>query len=228
MQAVILAAGEGVRMRPLTLNVPKPLLRVNGKPLIEHLMETLPNEIDEIIMVVGYLGQQIIDYFGNEWKGKKISYVWQHKKEGTYKALELAKPLLSGKLFLQLFADDLFDEKSIHTLVLGNVPSILVARHEKPEKFGVVEVDEKKLVKSIEEKPPHPKSDLVSCGPAVLPMKIFEYPPKPHENGEYYLSVSMSELAKHTPLRAVTAQTWIAIGYPDDIAVAEKALGKHH
>ncbi len=226
MQAVILAAGEGVRMRPLTLHAPKPLLRVNGKPLVEHLMDTLPDEIDEIILVVGYLGQQIVDYFGDEWKGRKISYVWQHKKEGTYKALELARPFLNGKLFLQLFADDLFDEKSIHTLVRGNVPSILVASHAQPEKFGVVEVDEKNLVKSIEEKPTHPKSNLVSCGPAVLPVQIFDYPPKPHASGEYVLALSMSELAKHTPLRAVTAQTWIAIGYPADIDAAERALKK--
>ncbi len=224
MQAVILAAGEGVRMRPLTLHTPKPLLRVNGKPLVEHLMDTLPAEIDEIILVVGYLGQQIVDYFGDEWKGRKILYVWQRKKEGTYKALELARPFLHGKLFLQLFADDLFDETSIHALVRGNVPSILVARHEKPEKFGVVEVDEQNLVKSIEEKPAHPKSNLVSCGPALLPMRIFDYPPAPHESGEYVLSLSMSELAKHTPLRAVTTQTWIAIGYPADIEAAEKEL----
>ncbi len=224
MQCVILAAGEGLRMRPLTLNQPKPLLKVNGKPLLEHLLNALPLNVDEVIVVVGYLGQQIVDYFGKTFNGRKMKYVWQARAEGTYNALALCKGLLKEEPFLMLYADDLFDQKSLLELVSSGELGILVAQHENLQKFGVVELDEKGFVTQIEEKPVHPKSNLVNCGPLVLTPRIFDYPPTIHSNGEYYLTTAVSEMAKQFPFRAVHTRTWIPIGYPADIETAERAL----
>lgn len=226
MQCVILAAGEGVRMRPLTLNVPKPLLKVNGKMLLVHLFESLPSQVDEIILVVGYLGQQIVDYFGNEFHRKKIKYVWQEKKEGTFRALVLCRSLLRNELFLVLNADDLFDAKSMQTLASSLSPAILVAEHSHPERFGVVEVDTNGMVARIEEKPERPKSKWVNCGPLLLTPRIFDYPPEAHPNGEYYLPVSVNQMLPDVPFRAIRAKRWITVGYPEDIEKAEKILQK--
>ena len=77
MQAVLLAAGKGVRMLPLTLNQPKPLVEIGGVPLIVHVLRALPPEIDEVIIVVGYKAQMIIDYLGETFEGRKIRYVYQ-------------------------------------------------------------------------------------------------------------------------------------------------------
>jgi len=97
MKAVILAAGEGIRMRPLTINTPKPLLKIIGKPILEHIIDSFPNEIDEIIIVVGYLKDQIKNYFGSNWKSRKINYIFQKDKKGTAHALWLCRPLLKKR-----------------------------------------------------------------------------------------------------------------------------------
>ena len=112
MKAVILAAGEGVRMRPLTLKKPKPLLELAGKSLLHHIWELLPNKINEVILVVGYKARMIKKYLGKSFLGKKIVYVHQKTKKGTADALFLAKPYLNPKeKFLLLYADDLHDKK---------------------------------------------------------------------------------------------------------------------
>src|SRR3989338_11252442 len=107
MKCVILAAGEGIRMRPLTLEKPKPLLAINGKPLIEHVIENLPKEIDELVVVIGYKGEQIKDFLGKKFHGLKVKYVWQKEKLGTGHALRLCREHLGSDNFLMLFADDI-------------------------------------------------------------------------------------------------------------------------
>ncbi len=106
MQAIILAAGEGTRMYPLTRHVPKPLVRVNGKggvrkSLVEHNIDLLPEEVTELIFVVGYLKEQIINYFGDEFNGRKVIYVDQKKPLGTGHAISLVH-----KHIKSLFSDD--------------------------------------------------------------------------------------------------------------------------
>lgn len=75
MRAVILAAGEGKRMRPLTEKIPKPMLQVLGRPLLEHIFDSLPDAVDEVILGIGYLGGQIKAHFGSSFGGCKIRYV---------------------------------------------------------------------------------------------------------------------------------------------------------
>ena len=72
MQAVILAAGVGKRLKPLTDDLPKPMVRVNGRPILEYTLSILPKEIDEVILIVGYLKEKIIEYFGDSFKGVPI------------------------------------------------------------------------------------------------------------------------------------------------------------
>ena len=72
-------------MRPLTANTPKPMLKVAGKPLLHHLWEALPKEINEVILVVGYLSDQIKEYFGDEFMGRKVDYIYQDKNGVSFK-----------------------------------------------------------------------------------------------------------------------------------------------
>jgi len=224
MQCVILAAGEGRRMRPLTLKTPKPLLPVNGKPLLEHIINALPPEISEIILVVGYLGDQIKNYCGNISHGKRISYVIQKEMLGTYKALELCRPLLGNDLFLMMYADDLFSLVSIKKLLAKRDLAILVKEVPDPRPFAAVLVNADGSVKEIEEKPQNPKSNLANTGPAVLDQRIFEFPASRSPKGEYYLTDSTNNLARHYKVYAIEADWWLPIARPEDLKNAEEFL----
>lgn len=222
MQAVILAAGEGRRMLPLTLSCPKPLLKVLGKPILAHIMEALPDTITEVVLVVGYKQEMIREYFGDAFNGRSITYVTQDKPEGTLKALELARPHLVGK-FLLLNADDIHGTKALIES-LKHPLALIVSPHKDPQKFGVVSLHDDGTLKEIVEKPEEPPTNLVSTGAMVLDERVFEYNVLPSPGGEYYLPLAVTELAKEAPIAVVVQETWIPLGCPEDIALAEHRL----
>lgn len=226
MQCVIFAAGEGLRMRPLTLNIPKPLLKVAGKPILRHIAEALPLESDELILVVGYLGKQIQDFCGNEFLGRPVTYIWQEKKLGTANALKLCRPHLRGERFLVLNADDLHGRESL-SACLRHERCLMVAEHDDPGRFGVVTLNADGTVFEIVEKPENPRSNVVSTGAMVLDNAIFDYEPDLHPNGEYYLANMLDKMLKggHR-VAAVNTRDWFPIGSPQDLAAAEDFIAK--
>ncbi|MEK7106611.1 MAG: nucleotidyltransferase family protein, partial [Patescibacteria group bacterium] len=119
MQAVILAAGRGTRMGHLTKTLPKPLLEVSGKTLLEHKFDALPERIDEIILVIGYLGDMIKKRFGDSYEGKKITYVEQGPAHGTAGALWSAREFLRDK-FIVMMGDDLYGKKDVERACRSN------------------------------------------------------------------------------------------------------------
>ena len=223
MKAVILAAGEGVRMMPITKTCPKPLVKILGKPLLQHLFDVLPDEINEIILVVGYLADQIKSYFGERFGRFKIKYVVQSEKLGTAHALWLCRDLLDGERFLMLYADDLQSKDDIAKCL--NFPLAILAKEvANPERFGVIITDEKDNVLDLVEKPEFFVSNLASTGVKVLDNRIFNYPARKHENGEYYITDSVARLAKDHEVKVVRANFWLPIGYPEDLGKAEDIL----
>ena len=222
MQAVIVAAGEGKRMQPLTFDIPKPLIKVADKVLLEHILDALPPEIDEVIVVVGYKGEMIKDYFGESYKGRKLVYVHQWMPAGTAHALSIARPFIKGK-FLFMYADDIHGAEALAETI-KHPYSILAAPHNDPSRFGVIEMHEDGTLKSLVEKPENPVTNLVNTGGIVLDERIFDYPSPRHENGEYYLTDPVASLAKDFPMRVIEQPLWIPVGYPDDIAKAEELL----
>jgi bifunctional UDP-N-acetylglucosamine pyrophosphorylase/glucosamine-1-phosphate N-acetyltransferase len=223
MQAVILAAGEGVRMRPLTYERPKPLVMVAGMPILEHVVRALPDAVDEIVLVVKYRSDQIRAVCGETFLGKRIRYVEQGEQKGTAAALRYARPLLQNN-FLVTFADDLLSKADLEQLI-GHEYALLVCEHEQPERFGVVTLNKDGTLSTIIEKPEHPETNLISTGVAVLTQKIFEYEPE-GKNGELFLTGMINGLAKDYPVVTVKASVWQPIGYPEHIPIAEKLLSE--
>ncbi len=226
MKAIILAAGEGVRMRPLTETTPKPLLKVSGRPLLEHIVARLPDEVTELVIVIGYLGEQIEEYCGKQFLGKKVHYVRQEKKLGTHHALRLCMPFIArGERFFVLYADDIHGREGLEQC-LRYERALLVDRAEDPRKFGVVTLAADGSVAKIVEKPERPDSDLVSTGAMLLDTAIFDYEADVHSNGEYYLTSAIEKMLEDGhKLYAVRSTQWHPIGYPEDLAAVEKLLG---
>jgi NDP-sugar pyrophosphorylase family protein len=202
------------------------MIDILGKPLLHHIIESLPLEITELLIVIGYKGDQIENYFGKRFEGRSVTYVHQEKPLGTAMALELCRKYLSpGERFLFLFADDLHSKSAIQGLLKHSV-GMLVHEHSDPSRFGVVEVDEGGRVLGFEEKPKIPKSNLVSPGVFVLDTRIFAYAPIQHENGEYFLTSQVAQFIKDGEMLVEKTDFWHPIGYPDDVASAEAVLLK--
>ena len=216
-------------MQPLTNDTPKPMLKVAGKPILEHILDDLPEQVDEIILVVGYLKEKIIDYFGDKFNRFNIQYVFQAEKLGTFNALKLCEDLVSdGEKFLMMYADDLHGAENLKKCVDSDLSAMLVYEAEDPSRFGVVEVNQEGYITGIEEKPEHPKSNLVSIGVILLDKDIFQFPARKHPNGEYYLTDSIKQMIEHGyKFKAVQSSMWIPIGYPSDLARAEEVLNRN-
>lgn len=193
-----------------------------GSLIIEHIIDALPESIDEVIVVIGYKGEMIQERLGNEYHGRKITYVHQWMPAGTAHALSIARPLLKGR-FLFMFGDDIHGAEALEKTV-QHPYSILAAPHPEPSKFGVIEKNEDGTLKCIVEKPEHPASNLVSTGGIVLDERIFEYPAPRHESGEYFLTDPIASLGKEYPIMVIEQPLWIPVGYPEDVGKAEETL----
>lgn len=224
MQAVILAAGEGRRLRPLTHDLPKPLVPIGAKPILEYSISILPPAIDEVILVVGYFGEKIKEYFGASFGGKSIKYAHQPELKGTADALGRAKPFLRNGHFLMLYGDDLYHPEDLENCVKQNAPAVLVKESKNPERFGVCLIDDNGCLKEILEKQENPPSNLVNIGVYLLNHEIFDIPMMMLPNGEYNLALQIGAWAKRRRIRVVKARFLHPIGYPEDVIRAEYFL----
>lgn len=224
MQCVILAAGKGTRLMPLTENCPKPLVEVGGITLIDHIVRALPSSVDELIIVTGYLGHMIREYCGNEFYGRTVTYVTQEEQNGTAKALWLCKDLIKGR-FLFLFADDIHGKEDL-ARATSYTRSLLVASVTNPEKFGIVVRNPDGTLGLMIEKPEHAPSNCASTGAMVLDEHIFEFAPQVQVKNEFYLTEVIERYAQKYPIAIVEQSTWIPIATVDDVAKANTLLEK--
>jgi len=229
MEAIILAAGDSKRMKPLTDNIPKPLLKVAGKTLLWRLVDSFPKEVDEIILVIGYLGNQIKDYCGDEFLGRPVTYVWQKERSGTYNALKLTENYLpENKSFFVFNSDDLIDNLTITNCLKYNL-AVAVKTVTQPEKFGIATKDQNDWLKNIIEKPTTFVSPLALTNCVLLNKKVFNHPPAQHPTGEYFLSEAISQMAKEYKIKVVETEFWFPLATPLDFKEAnnlkfEKAI----
>jgi UDP-N-acetylglucosamine diphosphorylase / glucose-1-phosphate thymidylyltransferase / UDP-N-acetylgalactosamine diphosphorylase / glucosamine-1-phosphate N-acetyltransferase / galactosamine-1-phosphate N-acetyltransferase len=225
MQAVILAAGQGKRLRPLTDEIPKPMITLAGKPILAHVIESLPPTITEVIMVIGYRGEKIRDFFGDAYRGLRIQYAYQNEARGTANALHAARPLLSGGTFLLVPGDNIADLSALEYCV-DDAYTLFAYHHPHPENFGVIELNEDgATLRRIQEKPEHPPTNLISTSCMVLPMRFFDYPLVLNEKyGEYFIPDILTHVLHDEPIYVIEQSFWVAVDRPEDIPRAEEAL----
>lgn len=224
MQAVILAAGKGTRMRPLTYDIPKPMLLIKGKPVLEYTLSFLPEEIDEVIIVVNYLGEHIKKYFGKKWKGRKVKYVFQKELNGTGGALQTCKYLVNEK-FLVVMGDDLYYKKDLENMMKEDL-AILAQEVDDPSRFGVLKTDENGKLIEIVEKPKMEGKGLVSTNAFMLNKNFFDYDLVPVSDTEYGLPQTLAVMAKDYPVKVMKTTHWMAVGCPEDIEKAQTEIEK--
>jgi bifunctional UDP-N-acetylglucosamine pyrophosphorylase/glucosamine-1-phosphate N-acetyltransferase len=222
MQAVILSAGKGVRLRPITNSIPKALIAVNGKPLLQRILEALPDEVDEIIIVVGYLADQITQRFGNTWNGRPIRYVVQDPLTGTGGALHLAKDFLRDR-FLVINGDDLYAKADLERLI-AHPFGILLLRTDALIRTSAL-VDEQGRFEGLEEKAPAQETKLRVCGAYVMDERFFKYPLTEIQVGghrEWGLPQTLIRVTGDIDVRAEYATSWMPVGTPDELDRARK------
>ena len=214
MQAIILAAGKGVRFEPLSASRPKPLFSVFGKSILEHNLAQLDGLVDEVIIIVGYKEEMIKEKIGDSWGKMKIRYVEQEEAVGTGEAAKLAMPFVFDK-FILLNGDDFYFKDDIKK-AMDLFPCILTREHNNPSAFGVI-VKEENFVKSIVEKPENPVSNLVNTGLYCLPKDIFELKIEKSPRGEYEFTDYIREFMQESTLHVCPASFWFPASYPWDI-----------
>jgi UDP-N-acetylglucosamine diphosphorylase / glucose-1-phosphate thymidylyltransferase / UDP-N-acetylgalactosamine diphosphorylase / glucosamine-1-phosphate N-acetyltransferase / galactosamine-1-phosphate N-acetyltransferase len=224
MKAIILAAGEGTRMRPLTLKTPKPLLPINGLPILGYVFEALPNEVTEVIVVVKYLGEQIREFLGGEYGGRKVCYAEGSDRGTAYSFLAAKEYFEKDERFLFLNGDELPFKENIDACMEHSL-SALVFEAENPHAVGIAEVDDEHFIIEVEEKPENPKSNFGVDGIMVLDSSIFSYKPRANDKGEYYFTSLVSQFVKNKKVKAVLADKFVGdITTPEDILRVEKIL----
>lgn len=228
MQCVILAAGEGSRMRPLTSTRPKVMIPVGGKPMLERLVLNLREAgIRDIIIVIGYMENVVRNRFGNGSKfGVSIRYVVQRRQLGTGNALLVAEPFVTDK-FIMLNGDMVMEVEDIRKLARMKAPVMSVSTTDHPENFGVVTVSRGKIT-SLEEKSENPKSDIINAGAYLFETDIFDVLKSitPSKRGEYELTDALMNYIDDKKLSVYNLSYWLDVGYPWDILTAAEQILK--
>lgn len=224
MKAVILAAGEGSRLRPLTNRRPKPMLPVGNKPLLESVVEAVSAAgVTEIVLVVGYQRERIQSYFGDgdHWN-VDITYAVQEKQLGTGHALLQAEPYIDSD-FITLNGDRYIESRIVEDVIdehLETGESCLgVTRVEAPNRFGVVELDGQIITELIEKPMPETTpSKQINAGVYAFTPKIFSAVRQTESYGEQELTTTLQTQSAIRPLRAVQCNCfWGDVSYPWDL-----------
>ena len=227
MKAVILAAGEGNRMRPLTYTRPKVMLPIANKPILEHLLiEASKAEVREFIFVVGYHDEQVRNYFGSgdKW-GVSIDYCTQRKQLGTADALKMVEGLVDGS-FLIINGDIIVNQKDIASLTSRNDNTLSVIKVEDTRGLGLVELRGGRVV-HIYEKVEKPLSHMANAGLYLLTSDIFDAISQTSKSprGEYEITDSLQLMIDQG--HSISYQEisyWLDLSYPWDLLPANEHL----
>ena len=220
VKAVILAAGEGTRLRPLTISRPKVMLRVGDKPILQYAIDALRDVgIRDVIMVVGYQRERIQTYFedGSDF-GIDITYEVQRRQLGTGHALLSAKDHLDGD-FVVVPGDNIVDGRMLNDLLAHKSDvSVLVTESSQPRKYGVVELEGDR-VRRIVEKPPRRISNLISTGIYYFSHKFMDLLEREVAAGRFELTLAVSTaIDEGFDVRGTqTEGLWLDVVFPWDL-----------
>ena len=234
MKAVVLAAGKGTRLRPLTENKPKGMVEVNDKPILTHCFEHLAElGADEFVVVVGYMKEVIIEYYGDEVQGVPITYAHQREQAGLAHALLTVEDYIDDDFMLML-GDNIFDanlrdvvrrqqeDRADAAFLVEEVPM------EEASRYGVCNTNKYGEITDVIEKPEEPPSNLVMTGFYTFTPEIFHacHLVQPSNRGEYEISEAIDLLIRSgRTIDAIRLDGWRSdIGYPEDRDEAETRL----
>lgn len=221
MQVIILAAGEGTRMRPLTHSTPKPMLPVGDRPLVAHTADAaIAAGAEELVFVVGYEGDTVRSHFGDQYGSVPVNYATQDEQLGTAHAVRAAKEHITGP-FAVLNGDDLYDRESMAALFSAG-PAVASFRVDNPTDYGVLSMDDE-YVTGIVEKPTDPPSDLVNAGAYVFPAEARDWLDVPKsERGEHELTDVLASVIDRQSVRSVVLDRWLGVGRPWELLEANE------
>lgn len=222
IKAVLLCAGKGSRLEPLTNNLPKALIEVNSKPLIEYKLDLLENITDEVIIIIGHLGEKIKEKYGNNYKKIKLRYVEQKELLGTGHALICAKKYLEQyDKFIVLNGDDIYFKKDIEKLIKSNF-GVLGFEVKNPQDFGVLILDENSNLTKIIEKPKQFISNIANIGCYIFNYSIFDYELKISLRGEYEIIDYITYLIeKGEKIKVEKANLWLPVNNFEELKLAQ-------
>lgn len=218
MKAIILCAGRGTRLQPLTDTIPKTLLRVKGKPILQNILENLPDQIDEVFLVVDYLKENIIDFMAKYHSDLKIQCVQQnHEQKGTLAALFSVKDFLTtGERFLVLNGDDLVLKSDLEKMFEYD-RSFGIQKMVMPNYYKVV--GDNGLLDSFVSQNDQEKIEgvFIATGTYVLDTEIFNFPYKLLKGDEIGIPQTILEQKKIYPINLVDFSTWTPINTIQDL-----------
>ena len=234
MKAVVLAAGEGTRLRPLTEDKPKAMVEVAGEPLLTHCFDQLlALGADELIVVVGYLKERIIGHYGDSYEGVPITYTHQREQDGLAHALLTVEEHVDDD-FMLILGDNVFranladvvnrqrEDRADAAFLVEEVPM------EEASRYGVCATNKYGEIVEVVEKPDDPPSNLVMTGFYTFTPAIFHacHLVQPSNRGEYELSDAVDLLIQSgRTIDAIRMNGWrIDVGYPEDRDEAEERL----
>ncbi len=223
-EAVVLAAGQGKRLRPLTYTRPKCMINLAGKPILRHVLENLKEAgVRHAVVVVSYQKEMVLDYFSKNDLGIKVEFVTQGKKYGTAAAFLEAKGKVSGTFFG--VAGDIITEASVFKKLAAfhnSEMSVALKRVENPREYGIAQLKEGKIV-SFEEKPSKPKGNLTNSSIYAFEPSVFGRMEKISlsPRGEY----EVTDLLKGGKASGLEfTEYWLDMGLPWQLFDANKFL----
>jgi NDP-sugar pyrophosphorylase family protein len=222
VDAIILAAGKGTRLRPHTESTPKPLLPLQGRPILDWIIGALP-PVERLVVVVNYLAEQIEAYLGTQTHVRDWVTVRQAEPRGTGDALMSCKGVVGGERVMVLNGDDLIGRADLARLA-GVPMGILAHPVDVPENYGVVFRNPDGTLKRIAEKEKGlPPPQLANVGGYVFPRAVFDLTLPLSPRNEYEITDAVSQLAATGPFRVVAADYWLPIGTVEQWRAAQTA-----
>ncbi|MUW13431.1 NTP transferase domain-containing protein [Halorubrum sp. CBA1125] len=225
MYGVVLAAGRGTRMRPLTDRRPKPLLPVGDRSLLERVFDTAVDIVDEFVVVVGYRGEAIREAIGDSYRDRRVSYVRQDEARGTAHAVAQAAPVVDDD-FLVLNGDVVVDASLPRALAEAEGTAVAATEVPDPRAYGVLSTTVDGTLAEIVEKPADPPTNLANVGCYAFEPSVFEYIEQTPESerGEYEITTTIELLLDDGYRIDVAAYdgTWLDVGRPWELLAANE------
>jgi bifunctional UDP-N-acetylglucosamine pyrophosphorylase/glucosamine-1-phosphate N-acetyltransferase len=220
MDAIILAAGLGTRLRPHTLTTPKPLLPIQGRPILDWALGALPRSVDRVLVVVNYLAELIEEYLKTQTHQPTWEIVRQVEPRGTGDAFRSCRDQLRSDRFLVLNGDDLYGTADLEKLA-ATPAGVLCHLVNEPRRFGIVFLKEDGTLEKLVEKPHLDGRMLANTGAYLFPKSVFETEITVSDRGEFEITDYVSTLAQREPVHIVHADFWLPIGTIEALQAAE-------